>query len=345
MKKLQRFLVKASLLTHLDMSECNLGNLGSSILSEFFMCLPLRYLKLCGNYIGDIGLTRMAGNFVYLPTLEWLDLSKNDLTDKSVVPFSRNLRHLPNLRSLDLCHNQIGDKGVSALSRALPLLSQVVCIKIAENKPGNQQATEFVKHAWKTKSLKHININLTDIPLEGVLGLKRVAYSQELQIPHADTEDSEDEENIQEPLKDSTFISTLGDSQEVSFQMMPSWDSQKSASMDLLVGRPDRERAVDLRRSTSRANSLPRLRDIRRSWNGLSGSFRDSFRGSLPDRKHIDSSASESVPNGLQRQRPGVGKALRDSIRSTRSSIRNSFRRVDHSDTHRSMASGIETTV
>ena len=55
MRKLQRFIVKASLLTHLDLDECNIGDMGLALLSEFFMCLPLRYLRVSNNGITDRG--------------------------------------------------------------------------------------------------------------------------------------------------------------------------------------------------------------------------------------------------------------------------------------------------
>ena len=55
MVRLQRFIVKATFLTHLDMSECELGCGGVAILSEYFMCLPLVYLNLADNEIGDKG--------------------------------------------------------------------------------------------------------------------------------------------------------------------------------------------------------------------------------------------------------------------------------------------------
>jgi len=55
MRRLQRFIVKASFLTHLDMSECALGCGGATVLSEYFMCLPLVYLNLRKNDIKDKG--------------------------------------------------------------------------------------------------------------------------------------------------------------------------------------------------------------------------------------------------------------------------------------------------
>jgi hypothetical protein len=55
MRKLQRFIVKASILSHLDLSHCQVGDMGVALLSEFFMCLPLRYLRVSDNKIGDRG--------------------------------------------------------------------------------------------------------------------------------------------------------------------------------------------------------------------------------------------------------------------------------------------------
>ena len=47
--------MKATLLTHLDLSDCQIGGMGLALLSEFFMCLPLRYLRVSDNDINDKG--------------------------------------------------------------------------------------------------------------------------------------------------------------------------------------------------------------------------------------------------------------------------------------------------
>lgn len=60
MRKLQRFIVKATLLTHLDIADCQIGGAGLALLSEFFMCLPLRYLRVSDNDINDKGRSCMS---------------------------------------------------------------------------------------------------------------------------------------------------------------------------------------------------------------------------------------------------------------------------------------------
>ena len=76
MRKLQRFIVKASFLTHLDMSGCELGCDGVSVLSEYFMCLPLVYLNLARNQVADKGTSPLV----------YLNLARNQVADKGTPP-------------------------------------------------------------------------------------------------------------------------------------------------------------------------------------------------------------------------------------------------------------------
>ena len=55
MRRLVRFFVKASYLTHLDLSSCQLTCAGVALLSEYFMSMPLVYVNLANNHIQDKG--------------------------------------------------------------------------------------------------------------------------------------------------------------------------------------------------------------------------------------------------------------------------------------------------
>ena len=172
-RRLQRFIVKASLLTHVDLSDCQIGNSGAALLSEFFMCLPMRYLRLSNNNIGDKGLINMVPNLKYAPTLEWLDMAGNLLTDKSVICLGKALPCLPNLRNLDLQRNKIGDEGADAISRQLSRLNRVTHLMLAQNLIGQSGASALAGHCWTTKSLRHVNLSLNNIPEEGILSLRK----------------------------------------------------------------------------------------------------------------------------------------------------------------------------
>ena len=64
---------------------------------------------------------------------------------------------------------------------------------------------------------------------------------------------------------------------DVSFEVLDRDDS--TVNPDLLVGRPDKYRAVPLRRhNLSRGASMPKMKDFRRSWHGAGLALRDSFR-------------------------------------------------------------------
>ncbi|KAI0208697.1 hypothetical protein LSAT2_006620 [Lamellibrachia satsuma] len=247
MKRLQRFIVKASLLTHLDLSSCELGNVGVSVLSEYFMCVPLCYLRLSDNNIGDNGLLKMVRNFKYVPTLEWLDIAGNKLTDKSVVVLGTDLATLPNLRSLDLRNNEIGDAGVKAISASLGHLNQVANIMLAENKIGEDGANTLAGHMWKTKSLRFINLSLNNIPSAGIMGLRVAAFSHGALAVHIGNQRNTDHD-----------MSTLSES-----ILMPSSDPDVTEleesfamSTNLLAGRRD---------TCRRRQSWPRLLSFRRS--------------------------------------------------------------------------------
>ena len=248
MKRLQRFIVKASLLTHLDLSSCELGNNGVGVLSEYFMCVPLRYLRLSDNAIADAGLLKMVRNFKYIPTLEWLDLASNKLTDQSVVILGTNLASLPNLRSLDLRNNEIGDAGIKAISASLNHLSQMTNIMLAGNKIGEDGANTLAGHMWKTKSLRFINLSLNNIPSAGVLGLRFAALSHGALAVHVGSQRNADHE--MSAMSESSVLIPTPDPDvtelEESFAM----------STDLLAGRHEH---------CNRRQSWPRLLSFRRS--------------------------------------------------------------------------------
>eukprot|EP00808_Paulinella_micropora_P004956 g47266.t1 len=80
----------------------------------------LTALCLCGQEIGDAGLTRMISALEALPFLTSLRLDKQRVGDAAVVSsLVPALHSLPRLTALSLAHNQISSAGVKALSAAL----------------------------------------------------------------------------------------------------------------------------------------------------------------------------------------------------------------------------------
>ena len=263
-KRLQRFIVKATLLTHLDLTACDMGNLGAALLSEFFMCVPLRYLRLTNNGIGDPALKHMSSNLKYVPTLEWLDISENSITDKSAKHLAEALPSLPNLRSLDLRKNEISDDGCEAVTRELSNLNKVTQLMLSENKIGETGANRIANHVWKTRSLRFINLSLNNIPETGILGLRRAANSHgSLKIevsPNGKCNGNMvilPEDGVSEPG------TSLGEG-----------EPDLSKSVDLLAGRFD---SLPTRRRLEKRPSWPGD-EMRRSWHGMTGSLRHSFK-------------------------------------------------------------------
>ena len=160
--KLERFLVKASLLTHLDLSGCLLFDAGAIALSDFLICLQLIYLNLNNNGITDMGMEKVIANLRFCPALEFLHVAGNRLTDKSAVRLGQVIKGLPRLRSLDLRRNQIGEDGVksvSANSKNLKPLTE------AERKRSSVRSITV----WKTRSARISNFSLRKVPMAGVM--------------------------------------------------------------------------------------------------------------------------------------------------------------------------------
>lgn len=160
--KLERFLVKASLLTHLDLSACLLYDAGAIHLSDVLICLQLIYLNLADNGITDRGMADVIGKLRFCPALEFLHLANNRLTDRSAILLGGVMHALPNLRSLDLRQNEIGEEGVQNISentRQLRPMSGVEC----------NSSSVRSDSVWKTRSARIANFSLRKVPMGGVL--------------------------------------------------------------------------------------------------------------------------------------------------------------------------------
>lgn len=174
-KNLQSFLVKASYLSHLDLSHCAFGPGGAATLAQYFMCLPLVSLSICGNDIGDKGVMKLAVNFKYLTTIENMDLAENKVTHAGAAFIGHHLNNLVNLQILDLRKNQVGDAGAAAICSHLNGLTKIHTLSLAENKIGEEGAFHAACHIWKLSSLQLLNISFNRIPAAGISDLRKAA--------------------------------------------------------------------------------------------------------------------------------------------------------------------------
>ena len=133
----KEFFRKHKTLTHLSMSQCELGDLS---LAKFCQGLAenstLRVLSLKENQIGDEGATSLAKAFESgKPKLTSLNLSKNQIRDKGAVALAHAFRNLNltqrTIKEVDLTNNMIGADGSFYLGEQLRFNPQFV--KLALN--------------------------------------------------------------------------------------------------------------------------------------------------------------------------------------------------------------------
>ena len=166
----------------------------------------------------------------------------------------------------------------------MPKLEHVM---VAENAGyHHKEASELLAHAANSPISRHVGSpDVDEIPPEGVLSLRRVTLARDQHefkdidetaaLPAADGDRSLDVSPDGSPI----FSDSDTPTPDVSFDVISPEKMQNSVSVDLLAGRPDREKAVPLRRSFStRAPTLPRMRDVRRSWHGLNTNMRETLR-------------------------------------------------------------------
>ena len=178
--RLERFLVKASLLTHLDLSNCKLYDAGAIILAEVMVCLQLIYLNLSENGITDVGMVDIIKSLRFCPSLEFLILFGNRLSDKSAVRLGESIQWLPSMRSLDLRRNAIGEDGVKSVTK------NVKHLRPAPEKTFKKRSLRSIS-VWKTRSARLSNFSLKRVPMGGVL-------KRNSQIPE-ETEQSHNSDN------------------------------------------------------------------------------------------------------------------------------------------------------
>lgn len=288
-RRLMRFLVKASHLTHLDLAGCLIGDQGLRLLAEFFECWPLQFLRVSSNAITDVGIPSLTRNFKYVPTLEWLDLSDNRISDRTAAILAAALPVLPRLRSLDLRRNQLGDFGTDVLTRGLDRLRRIRSLVLAENQIGERGASALARNLWKTKSLRYVNVSLNNIPSSTIVGLRRAASSGSTLIRVSAEVQHRSACDLSSAASSTEHVYTTGvvdddagggegyESDDDATDDGRGWKSTGDVrkSVDLLAGRRDEvplnERTKGLR---------PRRGPLTRSWHGLNESIRSSFRRS-----------------------------------------------------------------
>ena len=191
MRVLFRFFVRASDLTHLDMSCCNLGDRGVSLIVQTFICMPLVYINLSSNEIGywilntvfikelpmqqalieffiagEFGSKLLSKNLCYVPSLEWLDLSNNNLGAGAIL-LASVMSKLPCLRFLNLGSNKVDDEGAVALARLIEESSTMEEVVISRNIISGRGCRALAEKVIRSKSLKSLDVRNNKIPSSG----------------------------------------------------------------------------------------------------------------------------------------------------------------------------------
>lgn len=117
-RKLQPFLVKASLLTWLDLSSCQLKNTGVVHFSYIIECMPLIWLNLANNEISDKGAEAFAKHLRLCPTMQEFSLASNQITDEGAHSLAGAIEDLPQIKKVILTDNCIGEEGEMSLTSA-----------------------------------------------------------------------------------------------------------------------------------------------------------------------------------------------------------------------------------
>ena len=123
----QGLLVRSDFCTvRLDLSNCNIGDIGSETIGNALYNGQLKYLKslnISGNQIGNAGIYSFgnAWNCSESSLLEDLDLSVNNLTDNGAQSFSIAFKNgmLKFLKKLNLFGNKVTEIGEESLQEAI----------------------------------------------------------------------------------------------------------------------------------------------------------------------------------------------------------------------------------
>jgi Ran GTPase-activating protein (RanGAP) involved in mRNA processing and transport len=117
-----------------------LGDIGIKSVAQV-IGIKLKYLNLCNNQIGPIGMESLLKTLEQYTSLDliYLNLKYNKIGDLGLKSLSQILLKCPLLEHLDINYNQIGDTGITgiiSLTNVIPYCTKLSSIAIIKNKIG-----------------------------------------------------------------------------------------------------------------------------------------------------------------------------------------------------------------
>ena len=171
-------------LTHLNLSDTNIGNNVSNILVWFLSRnTALTHLNLSHNSIDYGGAFRLSEALSENTTLTDLNLSHNGIDDGGALHLSRALSENTTLTDLNLSHNDIDDGGALHLSRALSENTTLTDLNLSHNDIDDGGALHLSWALSNNTTLTHLNLSHNGIDDDGALPLSR-ALSNNTTLTH-----------------------------------------------------------------------------------------------------------------------------------------------------------------
>ena len=171
-------------LTHLNLSDTNIGNNVSNILVWFLSRnTALTHLNLSHNSIDYGGAFRLSEALSENTTLTDLNLSHNGIDDGGALHLSRALSENTTLTDLNLSHNDIDDGGALHLSGALSENTTLTHLNLSHNGIDYGGALHLSWALSNNTTLTHLNLSHNGIDDDGALPLSR-ALSNNTTLTH-----------------------------------------------------------------------------------------------------------------------------------------------------------------
>lgn len=139
-ERLSRVLKLCNNLIYFNIGINILGDIGIKSVAQV-IGTKLKYLNLCNNQIGPIGIESLLKTLEQYTSLDliYLNLKYNKIGDLGLKSLSQILLKCPLLEHLDINYNQIGDTGITgiiSLTNVIPYCIKLSSIAIIKNKIG-----------------------------------------------------------------------------------------------------------------------------------------------------------------------------------------------------------------
>ena len=139
-ERLSRVLKLCNNLIYFNIGINILGDIGIKSVAQV-IGIKLKYLNLCNNQIGPIGIESLLKTLEQYTSLNliYLNLKYNKIGDLGLKSLTQILLKCPLLEHLDINYNQIGDTGTTgiiSLTNVIPYCTKLSSIAIIKNKIG-----------------------------------------------------------------------------------------------------------------------------------------------------------------------------------------------------------------